>query len=93
MGQDAASQSTTSALVILAEIGEIINADMPLDTILSRIVVALARLVPCDAANVALTGAAREGFEIRAAVDGQGNLLADRVGRVVCWRVLRSKVT
>jgi PAS domain S-box-containing protein len=74
LSQDITSSQTTTTLIILAEIGEAISANLPLDTILNRIVSALTRLAPsCDAVSIAIPDAQCETFTIRAAVDGFGN--------------------
>jgi PAS domain S-box-containing protein len=81
LSQDITSSQTTTALIILAEIGEAISANLPLDTILSRIVSALTRLVPsCDSVCIAIPDATGETITIRAAANGLGNPSVQRIG-------------
>src|SRR5262249_22233468 len=79
--QDTTSSRTTATLLLLAEIGEAINANLSLDTVLTRIVTALVRLIPCDVMTIALMDSGQDSFQLFAVVDGQGIPLELRIGQ------------
>src|SRR5258708_7217705 len=83
MQQDTTTSRTTATLVLLAEIGEAINANLSLDSVLNHIVIALARLIPCEAITIALIDGGQDSFQLFAAVDGQGISLDQRIGQRV----------
>ncbi len=94
MSQDFTSTQTTTTLLILAEIGEAISANLPLDTVLGRIVSALTRLAPsCHAVSIAIPDAACETITVRAAADGLGSPRVQRIGWICPVRELATVQT
>ncbi len=72
MNPDITSSQILAALVTLAEIGETVSANLPLDVLLGRIVNALTRLVLCDVVTVMIPNLQRQTATIRASVDRTG---------------------
>jgi PAS domain S-box-containing protein len=76
--QPVAPSAAAAAIVIMAEISEALNANQPLDTLLSRIVHAVKQLVNCDACSIGLIDKERRYLHLRAAVEPEN--VARRVG-------------
>ncbi|MEP7286809.1 MAG: PAS domain-containing protein [Chloroflexota bacterium] len=81
MSADEPSSQTVAALIALAEIGEAINANLPLKTILNQMASELARLVAGDAVSIALVDPSRQEIQLRACVNSQGQSLENVIGR------------
>ncbi len=91
MSQDITASQTTTILTILAEIGEALSANLPLEIILTRVVSALTRLMPsCDAVGIAIPDARLETVTIRAAADGMGSPRVQRIGWTAPIKELRT---
>ena len=68
-----AASPTTLSLMSLADIGEAISANLPLDDILARIVSALIKLMPsCDAATILIPDKQKQTVRFRAAANRYG---------------------
>jgi PAS domain S-box-containing protein len=73
----------TAISAALAEVGEAIQANQPLDTVLSHIVNAMSKLVSSDRSTLALLDTTQQVMRIGAAVDRQGMPVVSLLGRTM----------
>ncbi len=83
MSYDSAPSLTADTLIALAEVGEALHLNLPLDALLNRLTHVFANLVACDALGIALTDVREQNITFLAYVDRQGNDLDEHIGQSI----------